>query len=74
VIISGASNSMNTLGRIRLWLGSLLVYVTLFSLLFTLHFSGPGVLPRQVGPSHFSRHYDICVSGLVPVSPLRDCT
>jgi hypothetical protein len=42
VIISGANNLMNTLRRIGLWFGSLLVSVTLFSLLVTLHFSGPG--------------------------------
>ena len=42
MITSGASNLVNTLRRIGLWFGSLLLSVTLFSLLFTLHFSGPG--------------------------------
>jgi hypothetical protein len=35
VLISGASNLMNTLKRIGLWFGSLLLSVTLFSLLFS---------------------------------------
>jgi hypothetical protein len=42
VINSGASNLVNRLRRIGLWFGSLLLSVTLFSLLFNLHFSGPG--------------------------------
>lgn len=42
MITSGASNLVNTLRRIALWFSSLLLSVTLFSLLFTLHFSGPG--------------------------------
>jgi hypothetical protein len=42
VIISAISKLMDTLGRIGLWFGSLLVSVTLFSLLFNLLFSGPG--------------------------------
>jgi hypothetical protein len=36
VLISGASNLMNTLRRIGLWAGSLILSVTLFSLLFSL--------------------------------------
>ena len=29
------------------------------------------VLSGRDGPAHFSRHYDICVSGLVPVPAAR---
>ncbi len=42
MITSGASDGMNRLRRIGLSFGSLLLSVTLFSLLFNLHFSGPG--------------------------------
>jgi len=41
-VTPGTSNLVNTWRRIGLWFGSLLLSVTLFSLLFTLHFSGPG--------------------------------
>jgi hypothetical protein len=42
VINSGASNLINTLRRIGLWFGSLLLSVALFSLFFALLNSGPG--------------------------------
>ena len=41
-MILGASNLMNTLRRVGLWFGSLLLSVALFSLFSNLLFSGPG--------------------------------
>jgi hypothetical protein len=61
---------MNTLRRIGLWFGSFTPFR--HSVQSALQ-RGPDLRAR-VGPSHFSRHYDICASGLVPVPALRDCT
>ena len=48
MIPSGESTSANTLRRIGLWFGSLLVAVTLFSLSFWLFFGSGGFL--RIGP------------------------